>query len=94
MRIVVVGATGNVGTSLISALECDPEVTSIDTDVLVLADVRAAADLQELLVRDGYWIPVREQTKAVGVAPNVHGVTINPYGATVLYDAWITDTSS
>ncbi|WP_299564266.1 ABC transporter substrate-binding protein [uncultured Mycolicibacterium sp.] len=56
--------------------------------------VRAAADLQELLVRDGYWIPVREQTKAVGVAPNVHGVTINPYGATVLYDAWITDTSS
>ncbi|ADG90190.1 NAD-dependent epimerase [Thermobispora bispora] len=29
MRIVVVGATGNVGTSLISALECDPEVTSI-----------------------------------------------------------------
>src|SRR5690606_481440 len=29
VRLVVVGATGDVGTSLISALECDPEVTSI-----------------------------------------------------------------
>ncbi|MGV0852093.1 ABC transporter substrate-binding protein [Mycolicibacterium phlei] len=56
--------------------------------------VRAAGDLQELLVRDGYWIPVREQTKAVGIAPNVHGVTINPYGATVLYDTWKTDGAS
>ncbi|EID10622.1 ABC transporter substrate-binding protein [Mycolicibacterium phlei] len=56
--------------------------------------VQAAADLQELLVRDGYWIPVREQTKAVGVAPNVHGVTINPYGATVLYDTWKADGAS
>lgn len=54
----------------------------------------AAGALQEKLVRDGYWIPVREQTKAVGVAPNVHGVAIDPYGATVLYDTWRTDDGS
>lgn len=54
----------------------------------------AAAALQEKLLRDGYWIPVREQTKAVGVAPNVHGVSIDPYGATILYDAWRTDNGS
>jgi nucleoside-diphosphate-sugar epimerase len=29
MRVVVVGATGNVGTSLVSALAADPEVTSV-----------------------------------------------------------------
>ncbi|WP_067181770.1 SDR family oxidoreductase [Microtetraspora niveoalba] len=29
MRVVVVGATGNVGTSLVSALESDPGITSI-----------------------------------------------------------------
>ncbi|NAS23492.1 NAD-dependent epimerase/dehydratase family protein [Herbidospora sp. NEAU-GS84] len=29
MRVVVVGATGNVGTSLIAALESDPKVTTI-----------------------------------------------------------------
>ncbi|MDH2429635.1 NAD-dependent epimerase/dehydratase family protein [Sphaerisporangium sp. TRM90804] len=29
MRVIVVGATGNVGTSVVSALEADPEVTSI-----------------------------------------------------------------
>ncbi|WP_248960836.1 NAD-dependent epimerase/dehydratase family protein [Sphaerisporangium perillae] len=29
MRVIVVGATGNVGTSVISALESDPDVTSI-----------------------------------------------------------------
>lgn len=52
--------------------------------------VAAANALQQLLVRDGYWIPVREQTKAVGIAPNAHGVTIDPYGATLLYDTWLT----
>lgn len=54
----------------------------------------AAAALQEKLLRDGYWIPVREQAKAVGIAPNVHGVSIDPYGATILYDAWRTDDGS
>ncbi|WP_405140970.1 NAD-dependent epimerase/dehydratase family protein [Sphaerisporangium sp. NBC_01403] len=29
MRVIVVGATGNVGTSVVSALEADPAVTSI-----------------------------------------------------------------
>nr|WP_062341029.1 NAD-dependent epimerase/dehydratase family protein [Herbidospora sakaeratensis] len=29
MRVIVVGATGNVGTSVLAALEADPEVTSI-----------------------------------------------------------------
>ncbi|WP_113701511.1 NAD-dependent epimerase/dehydratase family protein, partial [Nonomuraea lactucae] len=29
MRVIVVGATGNVGTSVVRALEADPEVTSI-----------------------------------------------------------------
>ncbi|MET8157736.1 NAD-dependent epimerase/dehydratase family protein [Sphaerisporangium sp. NPDC005289] len=29
MRVIVVGATGNVGTSVMSALESDPDVTSI-----------------------------------------------------------------
>ncbi|MFC4534665.1 NAD-dependent epimerase/dehydratase family protein [Sphaerisporangium dianthi] len=29
MRVIVVGATGNVGTSVVSALESDPDVTSI-----------------------------------------------------------------
>jgi len=54
----------------------------------------AAGALQEKLLRDGYWIPVREQTKAVGVAANIHGVSIDPYGATVLYDTWRTDDGS
>lgn len=54
----------------------------------------AAGALQELLVRDGYWIPVREQTKAVGIAAGVHGVSIDPYGATILYDSWRTDDGS
>jgi peptide/nickel transport system substrate-binding protein len=53
------------------------------------ADRRAAAtDLQALLINKGYWIPIREQTKAVGIRAGVQGVTIDPYGATVLYDAW------
>lgn len=56
--------------------------------------VQAANALQELLVRDGYWIPVREQTKAVGIAAGVHGVTIDPYGATLLYDTWLTGGST
>ena len=29
MRVVVVGATGNVGTSLVQALAAEPEVTSV-----------------------------------------------------------------
>ncbi|MCF7550630.1 MULTISPECIES: ABC transporter substrate-binding protein [Pseudonocardia] len=53
----------------------------------------AAADLQELIISKGYWIPVREQTKAVGIRSGVQGVAIDPYGATVLYDAWKQDAS-
>ncbi|SNS66188.1 ABC transporter substrate-binding protein [Rhodococcoides kyotonense] len=48
----------------------------------------AAAALQKLLVDGGYWIPVREQTRAVGVSADIQGVEIDPYGGTVLYDAW------
>ncbi|WP_072803932.1 ABC transporter substrate-binding protein [Rhodococcoides yunnanense] len=48
----------------------------------------AAAALQNLLVDGAYWIPVREQTRAVGVSADIQGVEIDPYGGTVLYDAW------
>lgn len=50
--------------------------------------VTAAADLQKLIIGDGYWIPVREQTRVIGIAQGVQGVAIDPYGGTVLYDAW------
>lgn len=49
---------------------------------------KAAAALQNLLVDGAYWIPVREQTRAVGISAAVQGVEIDPYGGTVLYDAW------
>ncbi|MET0898586.1 MAG: ABC transporter substrate-binding protein [Mycobacterium sp.] len=75
-----------------------PELTAAATKLNQAATdsdrAAAAGELQELLVRNGYWIPVREQTKAVGIAPNVHGVTIDPYGATILYDTWRTDGGS
>ncbi|WP_344418025.1 ABC transporter substrate-binding protein [Pseudonocardia ailaonensis] len=53
----------------------------------------AASDLQKLIIGKGYWLPIREQTKAVGVRSGVQGVAIDPYGATVLYDAWKKDAS-
>lgn len=71
-----------------------PELQAAANALNLAADeeerVAAADALQQLLVEDGYWIPVREQTKAVGIAADTHGVTIDPYGATLLYDAWRT----
>lgn len=48
---------------------------------------KAAADLQALLARDGYWIPIKEITKVLGVAPHVQGLKLNGYATPIFYDA-------
>jgi peptide/nickel transport system substrate-binding protein len=92
----LVGLFLNTNQALEGSNQLDLEAAATTLNQAATDEDRAAAAgaLQELLLRDGYWIPVREQTKAVGVAANVHGVNIDPYGATILYDAWRTDGAS
>ncbi|MCV7063356.1 ABC transporter substrate-binding protein [Mycolicibacterium vaccae] len=88
----LVGLFQNTNQALQGSNQLDLEEAAATLNRAATDEDRAAAAgaLQEKLLRDGYWIPVREQTKAVGVAPDVHGVSIDPYGATVLFDAWRT----
>ncbi|MFI6455533.1 ABC transporter substrate-binding protein [Streptosporangium amethystogenes] len=54
-------------------------------------DERAAAakDLQRLLITDGYWIPIKELSKVVGVGSEVKGFRLDAYALPVLYDTWL-----
>lgn len=48
-----------------------------------------SAALQELLVSQGYWIPVREQTISVSLASDVAGFSLDAYAEPYFYDTWL-----
>ena len=70
-----------------------PELEAAANAVGQAADEASRAqqteNLQRLLVTKGYWIPVREQTFAVGVADSVHGFRFDSYGQPVFVDTWV-----
>ncbi|WP_214105018.1 ABC transporter substrate-binding protein [Acrocarpospora catenulata] len=49
----------------------------------------SAADLQRLLVSDGYWIPIKELSKVVGASSGLQGFRLDAYALPVLYDTWL-----
>ena len=69
MRIVIIGATGNVGTSLLAALADEPakEIVAIARPPVHLGDARDGADFPTPPLSTATTAPLREQEPRTGV---------------------------
>lgn len=53
------------------------------------ARAAAAEELQRYVAKGGYWVPVREQTRVVGVNPAIRDFKLDGYAAFDFYDIWL-----
>ncbi|GAA4766823.1 ABC transporter substrate-binding protein [Microbacterium gilvum] len=71
----------------------DDQLTSLFGDLQATADTAArdevGADAQQLIVDQGYGIPVYELAQVAAVGPDVNGVSFDSSSRLFLYDAWL-----